>query len=700
MKKLFTLIAFLMVVMGAKAEWVMIHRVDYSAFTGFPAYVMGYVPEWVDGVMTDVGGNYRHATDAEMEGDGALKEGEEVVGTVTKNDGTVYNKIYTGGTWHQYFITNGNFPTELDGAYTLRAMARASEPVSVPVQMRWSWSADPVVSTLNIGTEWQEYECDFTGVQGTACDLIAQPNTAATIEWKYIEVWQNKKASRPVQWRNMLVDENTGEYYDGIVNQLAKPLEVELAGATADEIFALVKPSPTKVEGGDIVYYFQSPAVDKDGYSAAADQNSFAWANQLFITSPEKIKKGETIRISFDCKADKSAPTDTQAHGRPSAYHHWQAIGEVVFTPEWVHIEKTLDVTEDHAKDEGMYSLAFNLTKENCEANTWYLKNIKMEKMVLDEGYFVASQNAEKGITYDLDVATEMVYDENVDALVAVVGEKGKQDTWINEIMISTKRGQDAAFKANTIKPAYVKNDAEDWAGYDAATNYKIKLPAAGVWQIAIAPEDGLINFVKLEGEKDKEPLPEIANPTEVIVHATAKGEGNPWDNQFFLLANRELKVGEVVVVKFEYKAATEAPVGSQSTKGLGEYLSGAWPTFTATTEYQQFNETYTISKEGHSSFTFNLSEFADANTYYFKNFVFMTEDKTERLMNTEGTTQLWVKEGAGTSAYEYGTDPSGISSVVNNASTSKAVYNIAGQRVSNNYKGIVVKNGSKYIVK
>ena len=49
MKKLFTLIAVLAMCIGAKAEWVEDYKIDYSTYSGFPFYVMGYVPEWVDG---------------------------------------------------------------------------------------------------------------------------------------------------------------------------------------------------------------------------------------------------------------------------------------------------------------------------------------------------------------------------------------------------------------------------------------------------------------------------------------------------------------------------------------------------------------------------------------------------------------------------------------------------------------------------
>jgi hypothetical protein len=41
-----------------------------------------------------------------------------------------------------------------------------------------------------------------------------------------------------------------------------------------------------------------------------------------------------------------------------------------------------------------------------------------------------------------------------------------------------------------------------------------------------------------------------------------------------------------------------------------------------------------------------------------------------------------------------------GISSIVSDKKATNVTYNLAGQRVSKGYKGIVIKNGSKYIVK
>ena len=95
------------------------------------------------------------------------------------------------------------------------------------------------------------------------------------------------------------------------------------------------------------------------------------------------------------------------------------------------------------------------------------------------------------------------------------------------------------------------------------------------------------------------------------------------------------------------------------------------------------------------------------AADYTIKNVKWYTKDdynaegKTlENLIDATGTKNFIVKIGAGTTPYQYGTDPSGIANVVNKTVDSSASFNLAGQRVSKDYKGIVVKNGKKYIAK
>ena len=57
MKRLLTVIAAFMLsvnFIAAQDEgYKEVYKIDYSANTGFPFFVMGYVPEWVEGIMTD-----------------------------------------------------------------------------------------------------------------------------------------------------------------------------------------------------------------------------------------------------------------------------------------------------------------------------------------------------------------------------------------------------------------------------------------------------------------------------------------------------------------------------------------------------------------------------------------------------------------------------------------------------------------------
>ena len=199
MKKLFTLVALLACFLGAKAEWVEDYKIDYSTYKGFPFYVMGYVPEWYDGVMTDFGANFKYV---EVKDD--AEETSDVI--VTTNNGVQYYKIALDApAWHQYFIADG-IPTELDGAYTVKAMVKASEAVTINVNMGWGWGEGQSTSaSVSIGTEWTEVEWEYSGIGGTSCNLVAQPGTStATIEWKYLTVGHNAKAARPTVWQEWL----------------------------------------------------------------------------------------------------------------------------------------------------------------------------------------------------------------------------------------------------------------------------------------------------------------------------------------------------------------------------------------------------------------------------------------------------------------------------------------------------------------
>lgn len=797
MKKLFTLFAFLAMFMGAKAEWVQDYAIDYTTHTGFPFYVMGYVPEWVDGIMTDYGSDYRYATQDALDGDGddKWKDGESSVGSTKTEGGVEYQKVTGAGPyWHQYFIADG-IPTELDGSYTVKALVKASAEVTINVNMGWGWgSGQQKGASVKIpaSDDFVEVEWEYSEIGGASCNLVAQPGTAtAVIEWKSLTVSHNQKAQRPTIWQQWLTNDGksiipnvaTESKYMGDAEFGAWPawsleetdgVNINWRGERTGEICAWAltmgknyqesvinndspraRPFPADIEAekGNESNHIFAIHVDQIGVIDAPepDDNSIQWSNQFWIQSPQGWKSGTQIRIKFRYKADKAAKTSTQIHKQnPSNYLHWDAVGDVNFTTEWQEFDKTITFNDSQATG---WSLAFNLCAESTkdapqEPNVFYFDDLSWETMVLDEGLFIASANTVSGLVeYDFDNATEFTQDPEDDEVVfAIVGEEGKQDTWVNEVMISTVRGNDAAFKGNTIKPSFTIADGE-WGGYESASMAKIKLPAAGVWKIEIASGTNEICFTKLEGEEAAVPVDIVTNTTEMVIKATeredlkdnvnngaievreeaddpngvetggAGHEGQTWDNQFWIAANRDLALGEETVIEFDYVATKEAKTSTQDHK-VGDdgkpctYLYwDAIGDVTFTTEIQHFYKEFTVSKsdwgsaDGMRSLVFNMSEIKEACDYTIMNVKWYlkgsenADGKTmENLINATGTDNFWVKIDK-SAPYKYG-EESGINSVVNNNAVPTVTYNLAGQRVANEYKGIVIKNGKKKIVK
>jgi hypothetical protein len=755
MKKLFTLVALLACFLGAKAEWVEDKKVDFSTFTGFPHYVMGYVPEWVDGVMTDYGADYRYATqkvldEGDDQGNGKLADGESSVGTVKTQDGTEYQKVTGAGPyWHQYHLS-GNFQTELDGSYTVKAMVKASAACTIDVDLAWGWSSDKSLNAkVNIGTEWEEVEWTYNNVGGTECWVTAKPGTcAATIEWKYVIVGHNAKAQAPTVWQEWLTNDGK-PIVPGVATESIYMGNAETAWPAwamegtpnenwkGDKTGLICAWGKTKGRNlgpnfnGDGEGYNPFPAditTDPDDpnnkvfvvHGAVADTEGgpSAWDNQFWIQSPKSWKSGEQLKIHFRYKCSKaSVQTETQIHKQnPSEYLIWHAIGDVTFTNEWQTFDGTMTMGDDM---NGGWSIAFNLNAKDKEAIDFYFDDLSWQSMVLEEGYFVAGSNSKAGLDYDFANAIKFEQIPETAIYSATIGEAGKKDTYVSEIMISTVRGNDASFKANTLKPnGTISSDVDNWLDYAPASVAKLKLPMAGVWSIYIDTDFKAMAFYCEEGEEIVIKLEDVVtNPAEITVNALERdwrgkdndgnlieeqeGTGQPWDNQFWIIANRTIEAGVATVVKFKYKATKEAKASTQTHGEPGAYIHwAAIGDVNFTTEWQDFETTFTVpaeAKDGMKSIAFNLSEIKAANDYSFKDFQWYlkndTEGKTEEnLINATGEENFaWKVLG--------GDIITGISTVASKKNVGSAViYNLAGQRVSNGFKGIVVKDGKKYV--
>ena len=756
MKKLFTLVALLAMVLGANAEWKESYKIDYSTHTGFPFYVMGYVPEWVDGIMTDYGADYRYATQTDLDGDGDAKwkDGESSVGTVSTEGGTEYQKV-TGANpyWHQYFIAD-NVTTPQFGKCRVKALVKASEACTINVNLGWGWGQGEQASAsvqIPQSDEFQEVEWSYNNIGGASCNLVAQPGTAtAVIEWKSltVEVWE-KEGSRPKEWVEAVINGDAEKTWAELgtdkVNfkDTENTINVGAWGKVKGENLngdGGWDPFPATIEEdadkpGNHVFVVHGAAADTEGDAAA-------WDNQFWIMSTKELVVGAQYKVSFRYKASEAAKTNTQCHSaQPSDYLHWAAIGDVTFSKDWQTFDQTVTIPTPQNK-RPIYSIAFNLNAENKNAVDFYFDDLSIKYLKLDEGYFITGINsANEAAEYDYDAAIPFTDEDEDGEYIAIVGEEGNADSYVSEVMISTVRGDDVQFMAHTLGvEGSIKNDPDNWMDYTESSNTKLKLPGLGVWKIYLDTNYTSLAFELIEGT-EKEPDDIVTNASTIVVHGAARedlqdawdnskqeltvredadnnpddehgvgGEGHngqTWDNQFFIVANRTLAKGEVTHLKFSYKASTAAKTTTQCHVAPGSYkFWGAIGDVNFTTDWQEYDNDFTVPDDGDGmqSIAFNLAEIKEACDYEIKDFQWYlkgdenTEGKTwENLINATGTDNFKIKVGAGTSIVDYGT--TGIENVVNkNAKSSTVTYNLAGQRVSDSFKGIVIKDGKKFV--
>jgi len=684
MKKLFTLFALLVLALGANAKEIVDVEVDFS--------------KMADG------------SEINFYGWGAS---ESARARLSIQNGCLHfhSEEATDPSWDCQFFPIGGVDAEVGVVYTLHYKIKGSVAQNVSML---GFGLTPY-GQFPITTDWVEGTVDYEAANSEGNLLMQCGDYVGDWDIAYLKITHEGKEERPVEWIEQLENGDAEKpwadpnvRFNDQENNFKICAWAKEKGRNMNENDGW-DPFPADIEevDGSHVFVVHGQVADTEG-------DPSAWDNQFWIQSPKMLKVGSQFKLHFRYKASEAATTNTQFHHQnPSDYVHWQAIGDINFTTEWQEYDGVVTVP-DAATD--AWSIAFNLNPQNKNAVNFYFDDLSLSLMKLDEGYFVASSNTATGIEYDFDNATEFTVDD--DLIVATVGTKGKQDTWVNEVMISTVRGNDRAFKSATLKPTgTVVNDPDTWLDYTEGSNAKIKLPAAGVWTISIDTEGKQINFVKLEGEKDQEPLDIKPNTSVVVVHGQERddladtdtevreeegGSGQPWDNQFFILANRTLEAGEVTVLEFDYQSTIEAKTTTQCHGAPGAYMH--WSCIgdvNFTPEMQHFSTTFTVPSEanGMQSIAFNMAEIKAACDYTITNVVWKLEDNTETLINETGVENFIVKEGAGTEPHVY-VDPTGINNTVVDSNVSSAAYNLAGQRVSNSYKGIVVKNGKKFIVK
>ena len=135
------------------------------------------------------------------------------------------------------------------------------------------------------------------------------------------------------------------------------------------------------------------------------------------------------------------------------------------------------------------------------------------------------------------------------------------------------------------------------------------------------------------------------------IVVTSGDNPANSWDTQFFVKVPRVFKAGEKYRFSMKIRAEKPATASSQAHKQPGEYLHWAMvgsPGFT--TEWKEYKNAGSIqgTQEGMSTIAFNLSEFKEANTYYFDDIVWEIEESGNKIPLTpeeKADTLTWAMD-------------------------------------------------------
>ena len=281
-------------------------KTNFADYASFPFFVMGYKPDIIDGVLTS-------------------------------NNPTE---------WHQYFVLDG-CPTEQGKAYKVTAMIRGSKEGQLNVQFG-DWGGMET-GPLAFSTEWEEQTIQFNSALAGNSFVVFQPGSFdGTLEIKWVKVSHTEAPAIEI-------------FNDQLTNG-------EMVAGKPMNNFVVREAGKGDVPGNPIAGGPEGKNCIK--ITSIANPTN-PWDTQFFIYTPNKEwKGGDRYKISFWYKASEAAGSETQCHGEPGGYKHYQMLPtNPSFTTEWQYYEATSSIP---ASGDGMKSIAFNLNVNKNQVDYYF----------------------------------------------------------------------------------------------------------------------------------------------------------------------------------------------------------------------------------------------------------------------------------------------------------------------------------------
>lgn len=347
------------------------------------------------------------------------------------------------------------------------------------------------------------------------------------------------------------------------------------------------------------------------GNMISADGGMAGWDSQFFIATPEPLPSGKEFRISMKIKADKTAKSGTQAHGFPGEYHHYQMIGDMNFTTEWVTFEQEGSISDSHAYGDqnypGFQSIAFNLS-DFKDGYTVYFDDIKFE--IRDPKEI----NPDEESTMVNFLRNGIFTDDKFGNFTTFTGRDGLTGTDGHARIVNDPVDGQPALNVTTI----YYNDVDHQPVYDEDDDGNPLLDENGKPIQALDPITGepMWNDIRIRTVKNEE-------TGEVVVTNREDDENTKildWSSQFFVTVSHKFVSNEPIHLRLFARASKPISIDTQAHTMPGAYVwYNMLGSLELTEEWKEFDlgsetDPRTIPSEdkGCQTIAFNCNKYSD----------------------------------------------------------------------------------------
>lgn len=240
----------------------------------------------------------------------------------------------------QYWLVNGiSLKAGTKYKITFLCKAEGESPANIHFKLgNWGGGAEENF-TIPVGGDYKEVPFEVTPTMDSNGLFFQHGQFVGKIYWKSVKITHSEAPSKEI-------------FTDCISNG-----EMKTGGDMSN--FVVREAGKGDVDGTPI-------AGGPDGKNCVvvhANANaSNEYDTQFFIYTPNKTwSAGDKYKITFYYKASEGIDADTQCHGKPGEYKHWQCLNpNPSFTTLWQKYEANGTIP---AEGDGMKSIAFNLNK-------------------------------------------------------------------------------------------------------------------------------------------------------------------------------------------------------------------------------------------------------------------------------------------------------------------------------------------------